>query len=914
MIKLAVDSGITDLRTIRDVYNSYAEGGELDENQELIDRINRTSNANFVQRLKDPNRRSIRFRNTDNTATHRMAWSTDNEGAIVYPEVQEIDGELVDMGRPPHSRFAALDSAIEHGDTLRMTTTQAEWFTENYKQYYPNFAEGGHLFWPGGEKYDINGNPIFSPLELALLPTLEDAVVEATPETSRGKYVLAKKNLQAAKEEHKELQKDVKQYLKANGIFRTDEQVQPFVDRINDSASIIGAKQDLERARDAYYSELNNPNGLLPQLYRYWSRHHGYQSKQAEDDFHFGPGADIIDLGQNVQRLTPTSTQSTALFNEFVESKYPSVLTAETYKNSPNRIIGDMAKFPAKNVSVFGGIEDGKFRLDSLRNFNDATTVIPARNIKAGTPMISSIQIGREGSPERSQVYRDWDKIDELRNLRENSLVNEGNLLREYWSDPGVQEGIVQEIHELNEGNKYLRGLLESGNNSGPQHRHYIRQRIRSNKRDIRRLMSVAEGKMPNYFLFDLLAQKPNLAKRYPRPMSEIQTSQYFQDAEPVAYTFTDTEGNKHFVSEYNASVLDGKTVIGNPNGSVFIGKLQDISRPQLDSLNAYLKDNPSWIMRTDLGSFDQYRLDNPSLETYLKQYFEHPKANDPNVYAVGTTEPNKLWNKANGGPIYIKKKTHDMLDGSEKVFGHSFNMGGRERRKKTLMAELPEVVVTPQYLSYWDAAPEQTRGLTNKNGKYNTTSTGDKGYTHFDTISARYKGLNAAMQRANFSDEEMSRLSPFLLTQLALEGGWVVDRPDNNFGGMMSGEKRIEFDTEDSFYDAYLKNLDAKWGDDYLGKGKGWRNAKTINEYADIINREDLGLHTKEAFDEYNRKHRDHPAYIYTPLWKNNNTGLMDENKFGGIYDRALGNYELLMKRMGEWDKFARNNKIFAK
>lgn len=30
MIKLAVDSGITDLRTIRDVYNSYAEGGVIE--------------------------------------------------------------------------------------------------------------------------------------------------------------------------------------------------------------------------------------------------------------------------------------------------------------------------------------------------------------------------------------------------------------------------------------------------------------------------------------------------------------------------------------------------------------------------------------------------------------------------------------------------------------------------------------------------------------------------------------------------------------------------------------------------------------------------------------------------------------------------------------------------------------------
>ena len=680
------------------------------------------------------------------------------------------------------------------------------------------------------EKYDINGNPIFSPIELVLTPTLEPAVVVASPTTARGKYVLAKKNLQAAKEEHKEIKRDIKQYLDEHGIFRTDEQIQPFVDRVNNSASIIGSRQDFKKARDAYYSELNNPNGLLPQLYRYWSRHHGYQSKQAEDDFHFGSGADIIDLSRNVQRLTPTSTQSTALFNEFVESKYPSVLTAETYKNSPNRIIGDMSKFPAKNVSVYGGIEDGKFRLDSLRNFNDATTVIPARNIKAGTPMISSIQIGREGSPERSQVYRDWDKIDELWNLRENSLVNEGNLLREYWSDPGVQEGIVQEIHELNEGNKYLRGLLESGNNSGPQHRHYIRQGIRSNKRDIKRLMGVAEGKMPNYFLFDLFAQKPNLAKRYPRPMSEIQTSQYFQDAEPAAYTFTDTEGNKHFVSEYNASVLDGKTVIGNPNGSVFIGKLQDISRPQLDSLNAYLKDNPSWIMRTDLGSFDQYRLDNPSLDTYLKQYYEHPKANDPNVYTVGTTEPNKLWNKANGGLISRLNK-HYNGDRSKIIQAMQYARGGFKR----------------------DAA----------------TDAGDQ---YYDIVRQRRNSVFNALMRAGMNPDDAARLAPMIVTQQTMEGGWVLNRKDNNYGGMKSAGKTIAFDSEDDFQDAYIKMLDSKW---HNGRAveNSWRSARDLDDWARILNREDLGLATKEAWEKYNKgKQGNDFVYLYAPQWENNN------------------------------------------
>lgn len=682
------------------------------------------------------------------------------------------------------------------------------------------------------ERYDINGNPIFSPFELVLTPTLEPAIVTASPVTSRGKYVLAKKKLQAAKEEHKEIKRDIKQYLDENGIFRTDEQIQPFVDRVNNSESIIGSRQDFKKARDAYYSELGNPNGLLPQLYRYWSRHYGYKSKQDEGDFTFGPGADIIDLRSNVQRLTPTSTQSTALFNEFVESKYPSVLSAETYKNSPNRIIGDMSKFPAKNVSIFGGIEDGKFRLDSLKNFDNSTTVIPARNIKSGTPMISSIQIGQEDQPGQSQVYRDWDKIDELWDLRENSLANEGNLLREYWSDPNVQEGIAEEINNLSEGNKYLRGMLESGNNSGPQHRRYIRQGIRHNKQDIKRWNKILMGKMPHYFLFDIMAANHTVAPRYPRPMSEIQTAQYFRDAEPAKYTFTDTNGEQHYVSEYNASVLDGKTVIGNPDGSIFIGKLQDISRPQLDSLNAYLKDNPSWIMRTDLGSFDQYRLDNPSLDTYLKQYYEHPKANDPNVYAVGTTEPNKLWNKALGG----------LLD----------------RLNKHYNGDRAKIVQAMQYAR----------------GGFKRDDVSKFGHKFFDIVRLRYLAAKQALENnGTFTKEEIDRLVPIMVLQNATEADWRLDVPGNNIGGMMTtnadgSQTRKKYDSLGDYYLEWLDMMDTKFGDERFGSGKGWRSAKDADDYARIINLEDQDVTTKAKWNAYKKTHPN--SYLYAPQWDN--------------------------------------------
>ena len=84
--------------------------------------------------------------------------------------------------------------------------------------------------------------------------------------------------------------------------------------------------------------------------------------------------------------------------------------------------------------------------------------------------------------------------------------------------------------------------------------------------------------------------------------------------------------------------------VLADPNGGFMIGRIQDISQPQLDSLNSILEKRPMWLIRPDLGSFSQYRLDYPSLSKYLEQYYEHPRPDDPNVFTVGTTEPNKAF------------------------------------------------------------------------------------------------------------------------------------------------------------------------------------------------------------------------------------------------------------------------------
>lgn len=108
--------------------------------KKLVEDVNARSNADFVNRAKDPNRTWIQdWENKNKIATHKLSWAEDNGKVIVFPEVQNINGKLHDFTDPKynHGKWDALDSAIERGDTLQMTPEQAKMYTENYKKYYP---------------------------------------------------------------------------------------------------------------------------------------------------------------------------------------------------------------------------------------------------------------------------------------------------------------------------------------------------------------------------------------------------------------------------------------------------------------------------------------------------------------------------------------------------------------------------------------------------------------------------------------------------------------------------------------------------------------------------------------------------------------------------------------------------------
>ena len=221
-------------------------------------------------------------------------------------------------------------------------------------------------------------------------------------------------------------------------------------------------------------------------------------------------------------------------------------------------------------------------------------------------------------------------------------------------------------------------------------------------------------------------------------------------------------------------------------------------------------------------------------------------------------------------------------------------------------------------YIDYFDASNELKSKikLPNKIQKYNMESVSQYGDTHYDVFEARYKGLKKAMKDASIPDEDIERLLPFVITQNILEGGYRVNRDDNNFGGLMISKGnenvgRMKFKTPEDYYKKYISNLDEKWGDKYLGENKGWRHAKSIEDYARILNREDLELTTEERFNSYNLEHPKNPAYLYTPEWKNNYKPLMHTDRFGGIYPRVNAYMKLLNNRIKAFNDYAKENNL---
>lgn len=116
--------------------------------QRVIDTMN-ASSPEFLERLRNNDRRDID--NGDGThSTHRLG----SADSIVFPEIQDVNGQLVDYGNLPWQQ--QVQKAIENNDYIAFPTEgDARYFGEHYKKYFPTFfnqlySDGGNIFKSGG--------------------------------------------------------------------------------------------------------------------------------------------------------------------------------------------------------------------------------------------------------------------------------------------------------------------------------------------------------------------------------------------------------------------------------------------------------------------------------------------------------------------------------------------------------------------------------------------------------------------------------------------------------------------------------------------------------------------------------------------------------------------------------------------
>ena len=167
-----------------------------------------------------------------------------------------------------------------------------------------------------------------------------------------------------------------------------------------------------------------------------------------------GPGTDIVKLDKDAIRVTPETEQRGTLFNEFVESEEnPTVRTAEWYKLNQDQSVGDR-NIPVANFTYYGGLENGAFKVQSLDQFNDTTTVIPARNLKRDVVPIkeilnkdSNLISLEEFDKQKKALIKERDKVVD-KYIPWYELKNRGTVLSDPYVVPNTRKRLSEKEME----------------------------------------------------------------------------------------------------------------------------------------------------------------------------------------------------------------------------------------------------------------------------------------------------------------------------------------------------------------------------------------------------------------------------------------------------------------------------------
>lgn len=122
------------LREKRELMKIYVANGVTNRSDIVRDYDSNVANfanspANFVQRLRDNDGRYI-VSNEGDPMTHRMSYVTEDNGAVMFPEVQDNNGAL---------EVGDYNSAVNRRDTVHTSIPFAQYYSEHYKRDYPQF-------------------------------------------------------------------------------------------------------------------------------------------------------------------------------------------------------------------------------------------------------------------------------------------------------------------------------------------------------------------------------------------------------------------------------------------------------------------------------------------------------------------------------------------------------------------------------------------------------------------------------------------------------------------------------------------------------------------------------------------------------------------------------------------------------
>lgn len=118
------------------------QAAQNSENIQTYSDGGKKSKPDFVKRLEDPNRQFLYdwIVNSEGDSighpmTHKLGYVTTGNDAIVFPHVATTDNGLYEF----QNSKDAFNHAIDNQDTLRMSPSEAEYFTTHYKNDYPGF-------------------------------------------------------------------------------------------------------------------------------------------------------------------------------------------------------------------------------------------------------------------------------------------------------------------------------------------------------------------------------------------------------------------------------------------------------------------------------------------------------------------------------------------------------------------------------------------------------------------------------------------------------------------------------------------------------------------------------------------------------------------------------------------------------